>query len=155
MREILFRGKSVDDNEWVYGSFCRDAVEQRLGIGTGADGFIRFYDTETKKMKMVEAQRETVGQYTELNDNNKAKIFEGDIVRCYHRFLDDEFIAVVEFGNPNSAYNWGFQLRLITKTNFRTDILLWVEMEETGAFIEIIGNIHDNPELMEVIGEEK
>lgn len=146
MREILFRGKSVDDNEWVYGSLCIDAVEQLHGVDAGANAFIRFYDTETKKMKMVEVQRETVGQYTELNDNNKAKIFEGDIVRCYYRSLDDKYIAVVEFGNPNSVYNWGFQLRPITKTDFNTDILLWVETEETGAFIEIIGNIHDKEE---------
>lgn len=146
MREILFRGKNVDNNEWVYGSLCIDAVEQLRGVDAGANAFIRFYDTETKKMKMVEVQRETVGQYTELNDNNKAKIFEGDIVRCYYRSLDDKYIAVVEFGNPNSVYNWGFQLRPITKTDFNTDILLWVETEETGAFIEIIGNIHDKEE---------
>ena len=58
------------------------------------------------------------------------------------------FTAVVLFGNPNGRYNWGFQLQQVSGTKANTDILLWVEMEETGAFIEVIGNIYDNPELL-------
>lgn len=148
MREILFRGQTRRKGEkvwldgspvgsnWVYG-----------GIFPNNDGgdFAIIYQQEPEIHKFP-VYADTVGQYTELTDKNKAKIFEGDIVRCYDS--DDEFTAVVEFGNPNSAYNWGFQLRPITKTNFNTDILLWVETEEAGAFIEVIGNIHDNSELI-------
>ena len=59
-----------------------------------------------------------------------------------------EFISVVEFGNPNGTYSWGWQLKHIKGDKPNFDILLWVEMEEIGAYIEVIGNIHDNPELM-------
>lgn len=83
-----------------------------------------------------------------MKDKNGRKIFEGDVVNCYDRNVDDEFVAVVEFGNPNRCYDWGWQLRPIIETSFNIDILCWVEMEETGAFIEAIGNVFDNPELM-------
>ena len=59
-----------------------------------------------------------------------------------------EFISVVEFGNPNGTYSWGWQLKHIKGDKPNFDILLWVEMEEIGAYIEVIGNIHDNPELL-------
>lgn len=151
MREILFRAKAINrdkgyhrteykNGDWVYGLVTRLYNERFENLPAEM--------TNTSGVSGIEVDYKTIGQYTELTDKNKAKIFEGDIVRCYDRNLDDEFTAVVEFGNPNGAYNWGFQLRPITKTNFNTDILLWVEMEETGAFIEVIGNIHDNPELV-------
>lgn len=86
MRDILFRGKRVDDGEWVYGSFVMDATEQ-LGGGCGADGYIRSYNRETKKVEMYEVQRETVGQYIGLTSNygesDGRKIFEGDVVNVY------------------------------------------------------------------------
>lgn len=148
MREILFRGQTRRKGEkvqldgspvgsnWVYGGIFPN--------NNGGD-FAIIYQQEPEIHKFP-VYADTVGQYTGLTDKNKAKIFEGDIVRCYDSY--DKFIAVVEFGNPNSAYNWGFQLKPITKTDFCTDILLWVEMEETGAFIEVIGNVHDNLELI-------
>ena len=67
MREILFRGKRLDNGEWVYGSFCMDALEQFNGL-CGVDGFIRLYDKAKGKMQTYEVDRETIGQYTGLKD---------------------------------------------------------------------------------------
>ena len=136
MREILFRGKT-DKGEWVQGCFLHNGFD---------------YDTaiwEEENKLVTEVIPKTVGQYTGLTDKNGTKIFEDDIVKCTDTFSDYEFIAVVMFGNPKGEYNWGFQLNRISGANANTDILLWVDVEETGAFIEIIGNIHDNPELLE------
>jgi uncharacterized phage protein (TIGR01671 family) len=149
MRDILFRGKRKDNGEWVEGYYIKakwylDGKEMHIIFPLDVAIF-----PHTEVSEYEEIIPETVGQYTGLTDKNGKKIFEGDIVKCYDRNIDDEFIAVVEFGNPNCSYNWGFQLRPITETNFNIDILLWVEMEETGALIEVIGNIHDNPELLE------
>lgn len=146
MREILFRGKQADNSEWIVGSLLQDDDGKTYIVGYeyrgGIDGMI---DAELTSWAVIP---ETVGQYTGLTDKNGTKIFEGDIVKCTDTNVDCAFTAVVLFGNPNGEYNWGFQLMRISGANANMDILLWVDMEETGAFIEVIGNIYDNPEMI-------
>lgn len=137
MREILFRGKRADNGEWAYGYYLEE-------IGSCIKEKPSAVSTQTYLVL-----HETVGQYTGLNDKNGKKIFEGDIVRLTDEYNEIEWTAVVVFGNPNGEYNWGWQLKAIGEFDGNKDILLWVDMEESGAYCEIIGNIHDNPELLE------
>ena len=141
MREILFRGKRKDNGEWVYGNlFIPDKADTPTQICTGTNVTrISFYISP-----------ETVGQYTGLVDKNGKKIFEGDIVEA------NSYIFVVKFGkcggvdnNDNYGY-MGFYFDgfdKITKDcieyGLRNDICYFTERE-------VIGNIHDNPELLEV-----
>ena len=140
MREILFRGKRVDNGDWTYGYLfvCWD----RCYILWGMSG-----DNPIKE----EVYPETVGEYTGLTDKNGKEICEGDIVKLYDTW--GVWRAVVEFGNPNGNYSWGWQLKPIGKVDINTDILCWIEMEDAGAFCEVIGTIYDNPELLEVKNE--
>ena len=93
---------------------------------------------------------ETVGEYTGLEDKNGKRIFEGDIVKITDRTVCFDTMSVIEFGNPNGLYTWGWQLKPLENKPFAIEILHWVDMGDSGAFIEVIGNIHDNPELLEV-----
>ena len=135
MREILFRGKRVGNGKWVYGSYVIQYGAHEIYLPDGVDSehcFDRYH-----------VLPETVGQYTGLKDKNGEKIFEGDIVRLTNEHNEIEWTAVVVFGNPNGDYNWGWQLNAIEEFDGNKDILLWVDMEESGAYCEIIGNIHD------------
>lgn len=140
MREILFRGKT-SNGEWVEGYYCNlggnhpRILKENIFIGKIG---------RVLEFKNIDVIPETVGQYTGLTDKNGVKIFEGDIVRLTDEHNEIEWTAVVVFGNPNGDYNWGWQLNAIEEFDGNKDILLWVDMEESGAYCEIIGNIHDN-----------
>lgn len=139
MREVLFRGKRVDNGEWVIGYYFHYETCHEHFIITDMS-----YDTPD----MEQVIPETVGQYTGLKDNNGKRIFEGDIVKLTDKSFGYKWKAIVEFGNPNGNYTWGWQLNPIGKAkNVNTDILCWVEMEETGAFCEIIGISTTTPNL--------
>lgn len=134
MREILFRGKSTDDDRWVYGSFVIDAREQIQAKNSGEDGFIRGYDEYEKKMVSEEVQRETVCQYTGLTDRRGRKIFEGDIVKHFNNSEDDEkyVIGCIKWDQDSckfvNEHEDGLQYSIFSK-----------------CIYEVIGNIFDNP----------
>ena len=116
VREILFRGKRVDNGEWVYGDLIHH------------DGYVAIWDKNVSYVGDFEVIPKTVGQYTGLTDKNGNKIFEGDI-------LEQD---VVQSGTPHREFvEWDYDL-------------LGNRYDEWSAFFEIIGNIHDNPELLEV-----
>lgn len=146
MREILFRGKRTDNGEWEYGSLLSPNEFNAIPHIVYIDYLNEYGDIGEISTPVIP---ETVGQFTGLTDKNGVRIFEGDIVKCTDTINDFEFNSVVEFGNPNGEYNWGYQLKFISGEESNFDILCWVDMEETGAYIEVIGNIHDSPELLE------
>ena len=116
MREILFRGKAIDDN-WYYGVplvFSEDYV------------CITAPHTHNKK---VEAN--TIGQYTGLIDKNGKKIFEGDIVKW----------------NINFAIVWQ-DCKFVLKKDINAKSYDYVLSCFDGTELKVIGNIHDNPELL-------
>lgn len=121
MREILFRGKRVDNGEWAYGSYVH-IVQYK-----GSTDYIA--DEEPDQYVVIP---ETVGQYTWLTDKNGVKIFEGDII---HGNLGN---FVVRWSDNISGFVTGEKERTHPCMN-------------CGAMkrYEVIGNIYDNPELME------
>lgn len=137
MREILFRGKRVDNGEWVYGDLLQPTKEKILNI-------YEISDYNSLMGDRHEVYPETVGQYTGLNDKNGKKIFEGDI-------LQDKFgqIKIVDYSDE-----WGaFRTCFVRALNEEGKIVATVGGASFVGTIwrkyEVIGNIHDNPELLE------
>ena len=136
MREILFRGK-MDNGEWVYGSFCMDALEQFNGL-CGVDGFIRLYDKAKGKMRTYEVDRETVGQYTGLTDKNGKRIFEGDVVKT----SDITHEGVIQI--PGESFEIAMRKGCWVMVAWED----WDFLETNHECIKVIGNIHDNKSLL-------
>ena len=119
MREILFRGKRIDNGEWIYGYFSKH---------TTGKTFIR--PSGKNCQYSAEVLPETVGQYTGLTDKNGTKIFEGDILN-----VNNEYIGVV--GYAAGAFGAKY-----------TDGKGAIYLCYVNEYSEVIGNIHDNPELL-------
>lgn len=132
MREILFRGKPLGNWEWVYGFVV---------INKNGECFIKDtdYNINNGKCDLIPAcvDPETIGQYTGKKDCNGKRIFEGDIV-----------VARIGYcGYPNLKIN-----ERILAVEYSVRFVGYLSELSFGDVyeIEIIGNIHDNPELLEV-----
>ena len=136
MRDILFRGKRMDNGEWIYGHFFSDGDVATIFLPTvliGASSGGWWIDDSFDLVYL-----ETVGQYTGLTDKNGKKIFEGDILRITERgHTIDGGIVVFQNGYPGG---W-----LIMDATYTSKCSLAMRTD-----VEVIGNIHDNPELLEV-----
>ena len=149
MREILFRGKRTDNGEWVYGDLIRDCICNTTVQHIGYYLYGEVADIENDDV--VSVIPETVGQYTGLNVNGN-KIYEGDIIKSEQ----DGMIGVIRFGeyqttnSGNGECHLGFSIEWYGKYSdiIRRDLGWWVKAANKD--INIVGNIHDNPELLEV-----
>lgn len=141
MREILFRGKTFD-GEWEEGSlhieYGETTADEKRNLDyriLGMRGECRYVDPET------------VGQFTGLCDKNGKKIFDGDIA-CFCDENRPPCYCVIKYGEYSLGHigfytDW-YKGRSKLKC-FRKDLGFWVKYRE----LEVIGNIHDNPELLE------
>lgn len=138
MRELLFRGKRLDSGEWAEGAYKEAKVGKYL-----AAAFI----TETLTDGVYETHRvdpETVGQFTGLKDNSK-RIFEGDIVRHHNGnpYADSDNIELGKVYWDEKYCGW----RRTSNGAFHHGCVDTYRMSPDCVY-EVIGNIHDNPELL-------
>lgn len=167
MRPILFRGKTIDDSTWAYGYYV--FLPRRRGI---CGQIITERDSDRHYVIRVgggsiEVNPTTVGQYTGLTDKNGKKIFEGDIVEdnsgdnlllCYDSSIRRKrrHRAVVKFGRhyvpSGDPWEWGaaYGYFLDPEGDVFSPQISEYRDEGNGFALEVIGNIHDNPELLEV-----
>lgn len=126
MREILFRGKGIYTNKWVEGSLV-------IFPNTGRIKILKWNNADLD-FDQIEVNPETVGQYTGLTDNNGTKIFEGDIVEGADFTIEDGGYGLISFEDGAFEVNGN-------------NIIGTFHENYWGKEFEVIGNIHDNPEL--------
>ena len=131
MRDILFRGKDAETGKWIYGWVFGEKAESIIELDTqyvSEEGVEAYYTSVVIP--------ETVGQYTGLDDKNGVKIFEGDVVR---------YLNSIESGNGVVIFD------------ACAFLFNWIDIDEIDSLLryfqcskelEVIGNVHDNPEAM-------
>ena len=138
MREIKFRGKSFDTGEWVYGDYHKRAE--------GVHCIIKMEPDENGKVVYAvhQAVPDTIGQFTGLHDKNGKEIYEGDIVKW--------ILTMPEIG-INGGYE-EYHTEEIGEIKWDAGALQLGEYcaagfaYESEDYAEVLGNIHDNPELL-------
>ncbi len=138
MRDILFRGKRIDNGEWVEGHFYTQVY---LPETIEEEWYWFIKPIGGKSWESFRVAPETVSQYTGLLDKNGKKIFEGDICQTKGKPLIDEKPFAVVWNDYYSGFYWE-NLDNPRETDMFT--------ETVAELTEVIGNIHDNPELLEV-----
>lgn len=132
MREHLYRGKRVDNGEWVYGDLIKDYFSGQYFIHpygdsanesdkVGEEGCLRFFSFEVIP--------ETICEFTGLTDKNGNKIFEGDILKARHN--SHPYLVSYEECRFKIEDDVGNRVKMTQ------DAINWLE-------VELIGNIHDN-----------
>lgn len=130
MRDILFRGKRTYNGEWIEGDLLIDSCKD---VSIREDHCTLYYDILP----------ETVGQYTGLTDKNGKKIFEGDIVQRRNKelLLNNIFDFKIVFIPVKACF---------TAVDISGGNVTFISDYINNKYdIEVIGNIHDNPELLE------
>ena len=125
IREVIFRGKRTDNGEWIEG----DLKQAFRGNQLSSCGIMK---TPTAYCWRVDP--ETVGQYTGLTDKNGVRIFEGDIVTGW--FNHEKIVGYIFYGGNAQFF-------------IQRDGIYGIGLDNSDCWLEAIGNIHDNPELLE------
>lgn len=126
MREILFKAKRDGSGEWVEGCYAECKGKTFIGIGTsiGIDALKGFC---TPVIRWFEVDPKTLCQFTGLYDKNGKRIWENDILRFTQQ--DETKIGVIKYNAPIFTY---------------FGLMRWSLYKD-----EVIGNIFDNPELLQ------
>lgn len=134
MREILFRGKRKDNGEWIYGVPITDESTNDAYIITSTAGASLKSGINNMCATGFRIIRNTIGQYTGLTDKNDTRIFEGDVIKHegenFIVYWNEECAGFYPFYDQDNPIGYGV----------------------IGEESEVIGNVHDNPELLEGYG---
>lgn len=128
MREILFRGKKIDGGEWIKGFYAEN--------GHGSSNI-----QPKGKFLACLVKPETVGQFTGLLDKNGNKIFEGDIVRRFNSKEQEVMRYTVKWNTDCCMFVLMSEYTYLGE--YDSDFTVFY-----GEDLEVVGNIHDNPELL-------
>ena len=148
MRPIIFRGKRLDNGEWVEGDYFRKYIYDRYDNGS-LHHLIGWQVTDNDGEKFndyEDVDPDTVGQYTGLKEKNGKKIFEGDIFKDYSGIFRSVFRVPGGLAFEDNPVSFGYDHRAPVYPY--SSIAEMQNASWLSRYCEIIGNIHDHPDLL-------
>ncbi|AGO48410.1 YopX protein [Cellulophaga phage phi10:1] len=150
MREIEFRGISIETNKIIYGS---------LAVPNMGTNCVYIYNTDsvqyTGELAQYEVYPESIGQHIDYKDKTEKKIFEGDIIRLHTgvSFVDDQLMKVCfhqgSFGLRSLEHDGISVFTSFTPMcAISRDLIDRNIFKEVEEVLEVVGNIHQNKELI-------
>ena len=131
MREIKFRAKRIDNGEWVHGDLINSHCDMETYI-------YQEQCIDNSTIFLIEVIPETIGQFTGLPDKNGVEIYEGDVVKA----TNTENVGEIKYISEHSAF-------VVYSKDENGAYYEYMNQGLTQQYFEVIGNIHDNPELLE------
>lgn len=176
MREIIFRGKRIDNGKLDYGYLYKEGSQSFILKSGRHYPDVIYGPTPLGILDWCEVIPETVGQFTGLHDKNGVEIYEGDLIHVFYKLLDGNYyvdaiyevknidfrglsLEFVKLTNDDSSnqipvYELAYSRGTIGGYNGCIEVLSYYahgeEFNHASKEVEIIGNIHDNQELAEV-----
>ena len=136
MRDILFRGQTHRKGEYIV-NMAGDKCESHWVYGgifpQNKDGDFTIIYQQEPEIRKFTVYADTVGQYTGLTDKNGVRIFEGDIVTGW--FNHEKIVGYIFYGGNAQFF-------------IQRDGIYGIGLDNSDCWLEVIGNIHDNPELL-------
>lgn len=141
MREIKFRGKRIDNLEWVFGDLIENQGRFFIYHST-SETTIKDNNNGYITIEAVEIDNSTVGQFTGLHDKNGKEIYEGDILQYIGRGAD--IIGKIYYREV--TFKEGSFCIYCKDLNIHSPISGYITNGVLGW--DVVGNIHDTPELL-------
>lgn len=142
-REIKFRGKRVDNGEWVYGNLIQNKDACFIAEKMQYSHLDYCWDCGKPFDDCYKVIPETIGQYTGLKDKNGTEIFEGDILK-----KDGCWSIRIEYEDGT------YWIKDLDKTRYNNEITcIPISLFDINTW-EVIGNIYENPELLKEVSND-
>lgn len=145
MREMKYRGKRLDNGEWVQGQLYQNMLHKRAWVSNRIESLKTHHNGI--QVSFIDVDPATVNQYTGLKDPNGKEIFEGDIVKGVA--FSVERVGVIVWINELAGFGVRYAERDDPTAWENSSILKHIGDSMDPHFVaKVIGNVHDNPSLL-------